>query len=204
MADELQALLNRINEEGLKQADTARQEVLDKARAEAERLLQTAHRDSERMVEQAKREAELLVAKGRQSLQQAARDVILSLREQLQARLQAVAKTCAGEAMTPEAMANMVVELARGYAARGGDVERLDVLLSETQRGDLERHLKARLQADLREHCQVSPVPGAEGGFKLIFNGDDVVYDFSTEALAEALAVFLSPRLADLLRSAAP
>ena len=33
-----------------------------------------------------------------------------------------------------------------------------------------------------------------------VFNGADVVYDFSDQALAEALATFLNPKLAAVVR----
>ena len=36
-------------------------------------------------------------------------------------------------------------------------------------------------------------------GFKLVFSGEDVVYDFSDEALTEAISAHLSPALGAIL-----
>ena len=55
------------------------------------------------------------------AVRQAARDVIISLKDDLQEKLRAVVREAAAQAMTPEAMARAGVEiLARGVAMKPG------------------------------------------------------------------------------------
>lgn len=200
MPDELQGLLDRITEEGLKKAELERDDVLRKAKTEAKRRVDEARAESEKLLAEAKRESALLAETTRLALKQAARDVLLSLGAQLQERMRAVLKAAVGEALTPEGMASIIVEMAKAYAKDHGAVESVALRLGRRDRAATEERLLALLKADLAAKPEVRPVPDGDAGFKLAFNGEDVVYDFSDQALAEALATFLSPKLAALVR----
>jgi V/A-type H+-transporting ATPase subunit E len=195
MADELQALLNRITEEGLKKAEAERLAMVEKASVEANRIIAAATTTAAKLVEEGRREAALLCEKGEQSLRQAARDVLLSLRSELQKRLAEVAKSTAGNALDAPAMAAILADLARHFAASGGREQRLEVLLNPAQVEALRRALGEALAADLRARVDLSPVPSVKAGFRLRLSGSDVVYDFSDEALAAAISGFLGPKL---------
>ena len=200
MPDELQALLERINEQGLKKAEATKTEVLDSARTEAKQIVSEAKAEADRLVAEAKREAKLLVEKGEQALRQAARDVLLSLGEQLEVRLRAVTAACVAEAMTPDAMAGILAELIRAYNAGNGAEDKVEVLLNEKDLAAMQAAIQGKLGDDLRANCDLAPVPDVNAGFKLSFQGSDMSYDFTSDSLAETLSVFLSPRLAELLR----
>lgn len=199
MADELQALLDRIQEDGLKKAEAERQALLDKASDEAKRIVSEAKAEAERRRHEAEESAALLQAKGEQSLRQAARDVLLSLRGELQRRVVAVARAGVVEALAGPPLAELLAALVRGFVEAGGHERRFEVLLNPEQQEALSATLEKALSADLRKHVELSPVAGLKGGFRLKFADDDVLYDFTDEALAEALATFLSPKLAALV-----
>lgn len=199
MADELQALLDRIHEDGLKKAEAERQALLDKASDEAKRLIAEAKAEAERLRHEAEQSAALLQAKGEQSLRQAARDVLLSLRGELSRRVVAVARAGTVDALAGPALADLIATLVQRFVETGGREQRLEVLLSPEQQAALAAGLEKALAADLRKHVELSPVAGLKGGFRLKIAGEDVVYDFTDEALAEALSTFLSPKLAALV-----
>jgi V/A-type H+-transporting ATPase subunit E len=203
MADEVQALLERINDEGLKKADQERERLLGEAREEAKRLVADAKSEADRLRTAAEQEAELTREKGRQSLQQASRDVLLSLRKQLEERLRGVCSACVSEALSAERLGEIIAGAVRAYMEQGGKVDQLKVLIPAEQASALEGSVMSALGADLKANTELVPVAGTAAGFRLNFNGEDMAYDFSDEALAEALCVFLSPRLAELVTSAA-
>ena len=200
MADELQSLLDRIHDEGVRKAAAERDEILAKANEEAKALVAAARQEAEEIVGTAKKEADLLVEKGRESLRHGARDVLLSLRAQLETRVRAVADACVKEAASPEKTADLIADLAKAYLANAEEVTSLNVLLPSESADAIRSTLQKRLDEDLRAHCNLEPVPGISGGFKLVFNDEDIVYDFSDEALADALATFLNPRLGEIVR----
>jgi len=195
MADELQGLLDRIRKEGLEQAAGEKEDILRQAKAEAKTVLDKAKTEAEQLVAAARQEAKLLREKGEQSLKQAARDVLLSLRDQLESRVVEVARSLAGEACSPDTVAEIVAALAAAYleAEKEG---RLEIQIPAAQADTLRDALAARLGKELAEHCDLAPVPSLDAGFRLVFSGQDIAYDFSDASLAETMASFLTPRLA--------
>lgn len=195
MADELQGLLDRIRKEGLEQAAGEKEDLLRQAKAEAKAVVDKARAEAEQLVAAARQEAKLLREKGEQSLKQAARDVLLSLRGQLEGRVVEVARSLAAEACTPAAVAEIVAGLAAAYleAEKEG---RLEIQIPASQADALRTALAARLGKDLAAHCDLAPVPGLGAGFRLVFSGQDIAYDFSDASLAETMASFLTPRFA--------
>jgi V/A-type H+-transporting ATPase subunit E len=202
MADELQALLERIHSEGVRKAEDEREKILAAARAEAEKLVTAARQQAAELVASARRDAEAAARNGQETLRQAARDTLLSLRQQLQARLRTVVRAGVGEALGPEALAGLLAPLVQGALAQEG-VNAVEVLLPPAAAEALRGTFLARLAQDLRERVSLAPVPGLQAGFRLRFDGGDVVYDFSDAALAEALCTFLNPKLAELVPTAA-
>ena len=76
MADELQALLDKINDEGIKKAEQQQQAILEQARQEAARIIARAKEQADTLTANAENNAALLTQKGEEALRQAARDKI--------------------------------------------------------------------------------------------------------------------------------
>ncbi len=199
MADELQALLDRITQEGVKKAEQEANAVREKAAEEARRVVAEARSEAAALLDKARQEAALLHQKGEQALRQAARDVMLGLRTELERRVTEVARKAVARALDPKAMAAILADVARGFVESGGREARLEVLLNPAQAETLQAALEAALAADLRDRVDLRPVPAIKGGFRIKVSGADVAYDFTDEALAEAMTAFLSPKLAAIV-----
>ncbi|MBN2450010.1 MAG: hypothetical protein JXR77_06455 [Lentisphaeria bacterium] len=199
MADELQALLDRIREEGLKKAQEKQREILDAAAARARETKAAAEAEAEGIVASARREADLLRSKGEEALRQASRDVLLSLRAELESRVREVARGLVVSTFDTAAVAAVLGDLVRRFVEEEGREDRVEVLLGEDRLESVRGALESAVAADLRERVEFVPVSGLKGGFRLGFSGSDITYDFSDEALADALAAFLNPRLARIV-----
>lgn len=199
MADDLQALLDRIQSEGVREAETERDRILEEARNEAERMRSEARSEADKIRSDAQSEAELLQQKGEESLRQAARDTLLSLRQQLEERMRRIAKAAAGKALGENEIASLVAELASQSAKAPDQEAKVQVFLPEDKTEAVQKGLMKQLREDLEREPELKPVPSLEGGFQVRFEGEDVVYDFSDEALAEVLTQYLNPRLAAIL-----
>lgn len=200
MADELQALLDRVNEEGLKKAESEKEKIIGNAKEEASEIVSKAKAEAEELKANAQKEADMLVEKGKQALGQAARDTLLSLRKQLQERINTVVKGEVDSALEAASIAEIVKDLAAAYVEKGGTVEQVKLLLPEAKLKEMEGVVRKKLTENLKAETEIAPVPKLTGGFKISFGGD-VMYDFSDEALTEAICTFLNPRLAELVKS---
>lgn len=199
MAEDLQALLARINEQGVSQAEAQKEKILSKARDEAETILSDAREESEKLKAGARREAELMEQKGRDSLKQAARDTLLSLGERLRERVERVARKCIARDGDPEAFAKAMADWVKEQLSSDAH-EAVEVDVSKKDAKAMEKHVLAALGEDLKEDVTIAPVPDVEGGFELRFDDSDVVYDFSQDALLEVVTRFVNPRLAEIMR----
>ena len=202
MADEMQALLNRLTEQELKKVDAQRQEILDHARKEADDLLAEARREAAAIREKASQEADLMTQKGQEALRQASRDVLIDLREKLKARVAGAVRDIVSESLQPQSLTEILTALVTRYLDQNGDVDDLKVLLPPAQLEALEAAVKVKLGEQLRSRCQFGPLAGTDEGFKLVFQGNDIMYDFSLEALTEAIAAHVSPKLSRIITDA--
>jgi V/A-type H+-transporting ATPase subunit E len=199
MADELQALLNKIDEEGLKKTEAKRASLLSEARKEADAIIEEGRQQAAKIVSEARREAQLLEQNSEQALRQAARNVLLSLRAELEKRVGQAAENLLHDSLSAKDLAGIIGNLCNSYLTGQGDQADLEVLLNAEQFAELDSLLKASLAADLQKHCNFAPGKNLSGGFKLVFKGQDVLYDFSDKALAEAITAHLSPKIAGIL-----
>ena len=177
----------------------AKEKILAQAKAEAETILKNVRSEADEIISSAKKEAQVFRTKGEEALRQASRDVLLSLRGAMDERIKAVALAVAGKELSGEALGKVLVHLIEAFLKQDGNEDKLEVLLDEKEQQTVENALASALDADLRARCQLSPIGGMGKGFKLVFSGDSVVYDFSDQALADTLASHLSGRLAAIV-----
>lgn len=202
MAEELQALLDRINEQGIEKAEEERRQRLEQAKKEAANIVSEAKKEADEIVATAREEAELLSEKGRDSLRQAARDTVLSLRERLEERAAKIAQEAVAEDLNPQAIADFIASMIDDSTAQKGDRMNIEAQVPDKVAKELRKHLLARLGEDLKEHVELTPVKDMEGGFRISIGEENVFYDFSDTALADVLCMFLNPRLAEVVRPA--
>ncbi len=199
MADELQALLDRIDRDGIKKAETEQIRIIGEARDEAADIVAKAHEEADAIVAAAKAASATLQEKGEQALRQSARQVMLEVRAELERRVSQAATALMRETLRGDGLAQVVATLCQSYLEKNGSTDELKVLLPAADLVVVEGAVKARLAASLQERVTLAPSPELSAGFRLAFRGSDVVYDFSDEALAESLAAHVSPAVAAAL-----
>ena len=148
MAEELQSLLDKINEEGVRKAEAQRSEIIAAAEAEAKAIRAKAAEEAGAIVKEAKEEAAGLQARAESAVRQAARDILLELQSELQRRITRAVSGASEQALTPELMAGLIRDLAVKFAA-APDAQ-LTVLAAAKDVPALETALRASLAASFR------------------------------------------------------
>lgn len=199
MADELQALLDRIDRDGIQRGEEEREKIISAAKDEAASIVSAAQEQAAKLVADAQAETAMMRQKSEEAMRQSGRQILLELRHELESRVhEAVAGLLKSELQTCT-VADIITSLCSNYLEKHGNEENLTALVSEGQLESLTAAVKSKLAANLRERVSLAPSRTLANGFKLIFSGSDVLYDFSDEALTEALAAHLSPALAAIL-----
>lgn len=204
MAEHLQGLLNKIQEEGLKKAEAEKESILSAARAQAKEIVAKANAEADEIRHRAEGDAAGLQGRAESAVRQAARDVILALEAELKQRMGAILEHGAAEAMSPETMTQMLLAITQAYKANPANfgADDLKVLLNPAQLDKLDKQLKGALESSFRMKAEVFADRGIKGGFKVGFAGGDVYFDCTDQAVAALLSDYLSPKLAALLNTA--
>lgn len=199
MDTQLQEIIDTIKSEGVKSAEARQQEIIENANSKAQSIIEEAKKEAESIVSKAKQEAQKHEASGKAALEQAGRDLVLSVRSQIEKLFDRVINEATGEALTGEKLAEAIV------AALGNWDEKkladLEVLLPQKEQEKIESGLKSRLSEAIKKGVEIKPVSSVQAGFRISTKDGSAYYDFSDQGIAEMLSAFVSPRLSELLKA---
>lgn len=198
MAEDLQGLLNKIQTEGLQKAEAEKNRIIQDAQAQAEKLVADAQAQADTIRKKAEEDAKASEEKARVTIQQAARDILIALKADLLKRLREVVKECSCEAMKPEVMADLVIQMAKAFASKGD--EGVEILLASKNFDKVSEQLKGSLLKNLKSSPVISVGQNFSGGLQIGFKGQDVFLDFSDEALADVICDFVGPKIAAAIK----
>ena len=200
MDTQLQDIITKIHDEGVKEAEQRAKRIVESAEHQAKERVDRAKAEADQIRTDAEQEAARSKAAGEAALKQASRDLLLSVQKDLTALFEQIQKDAVGESMTADRMGDIITKLVDAWMKE--DTEQLNVLVSEKDRDALESALKKRLADRLKKGYEVRPVRGINAGFR-VGGGDSAAYfDFTDETIAGLLAAYLNPRLAELMQNA--
>lgn len=196
MSEEIQSLLDKIEREGIAKAESEKEKILSAARSKADEIIESAKREAEEIKKAAEKEAELSSRRADEAIRQSSRDVIISLQHELLQRLARIVKRNVSDAMTPEFMMEIILQI----ASKGNEASDLKIILPKAKLDELQEKLSNSLAADLHAKPAIFADAGMDSGFKLGFKGEDLMLDFSDEAFIELICNYAGPRIAAILK----
>ena len=199
MSEELQSLLDRINADGIQKAEAERARIIAEATAEAAALKDAAKSECDALKIQAEKDAEALKNRAISAASQAARDIMLQLRSELNSRLEAAIGDAVSAALTPEFMTQLIRELAAAFAA-SPDSD-LSVRAAVRDLPALDAALKNALAESFKKAPRLFASREISSGMQIEFNDNNVCFDFSGEAVSELLTAYAGSRLAEIFKA---
>ena len=200
MAEKLKELLEKINREGVEQAQEKAGAIESGAKADAEKVLKDARNDAQKIIEDAESRARKTKETTEAVLKQAARDLVLSLKDEIK---RIFGKIAAGEtvkAMSVENMAVVLRSLIQRFIEKGGKNSDIRVLLKKEDLEKLKNTLVLKLEQKLKSGMEFKPSPSVNAGFSISFDKGKSFFDFTDEGLTAALCVYLNPELSRLFK----
>ncbi len=197
MAEELKELIEKIQSEGIKAAEDRSREIEAHARSRAEEIVAKAKRDAESAMSDAREEIARLEQGSKNSIKQAARDTLLSLRREMQSLLERIVAMHVHKAMSPEDLAKILVTIIHGCSSK--DKENVIVSVRKEDLARVEKALFAELGHEIKKGVVLKASAEMHGGFTLSYDNGRSYFDFSDKALAEYVAAQLKPALANIM-----
>ena len=155
MAEEIRDLIEKINQEGIKAAEEKAQNIEAAAKQRADDILARARLEAEEMIAAAKDRIRREDEKGKTLLAQAGRDLLLSLRKEINAMLGRIVVSDIRQALTPEALFKLLSEVVRNYSA--GESSDITVLLNKEDLEILEKNFLHKLKEETKKKIILRP-----------------------------------------------
>ena len=202
MAEELQHLIERIRKEGVESGEKAADSLVAEAKKKAAAIVADAQKQAKDLVAKAETDSAAFAERGQATLRQAARDLLISVGGAIGKVVGGIVEAKVGAALTPDLMAQMLLKLAEAYAKDGG-AGGMVAMLGEADAAAVKAAFAKEYQNKLAAGIQIESDREIFQGFRAGAKDGQVFHDFTKEAIAESLANFLRPELAQIVKKAA-
>jgi V/A-type H+-transporting ATPase subunit E len=195
MAEELQHLINKIRAEAIDKADAEASRILSEAKTKAAQTVKDAEAQAKALLEKAEKDSQAYTERSKKTLEQAARDVVLEVRQGVEKIIFGILAQNVDSALTPELVKQLLLSLANSYKGKA-----VSVSLSESDEKKLASFVTGEFKKALGAGTTVQSDSGIFAGFRLSFENNVVSQEWTNEAIADALAAILRPALAKIVQ----
>lgn len=201
MSESLEHLIERLQQEAVQEAESKAHAIVSNAQEKARAILEQAEQEKAAIIQSGREEAAAYSQRAEAQLHQAARDVLISVKRGIENVLELLVAEAVDEAMTIDVLQEMLGGMAQSCAEKAGD-HRLEFLLSPRDKEKLVAFFASRYREKMASGVKIRVDREIERGFKVAFKEGEVYLDFTNEAVAEALSLYLRPRLAEIVKTA--
>lgn len=199
MAEDIKALIDKINQEGIAAAAEKAKEIEEKAGQEAAKILDKAKRQAESLLNDAKEQVSKMREKESAALAQAGRDLLLTLKQEVNAMLQKIIVRELRDTLSPENLFKILNSAIKGSSVK--ETTDIEISLNKEDLKALENGFLSKLKAEVKKEIILMPSQSIGSGFVISFDSGKSQFDFSEKALAEYIGTYLKPKLKEILES---
>ena len=198
MAEDLQNLIERIQKDAVEKADAQSAEIIAKAKAEAASIIKNAETEAKAKLEKADKDAEVYTERSNKALEQAARDVLISVGRRLESMVNGILSLQIEKNLNDSTIKEMLLLLAKNYAS-----SEMGVVFSAADKAKLESFVIGEFAKVLGAGVQVESDSGIKFGFRLKMDAGKVSHEFTSQSIAAALSALVRPQVAKIVSDVA-
>lgn len=200
MVEDLKSLIEKINQEGIKAARDKAGEIEAEAKKRNVEIIERAEKEAKKIIANARAEVAKMEKSGEESLKQAGRNLIISLKKEIASVLDGLIKSHLRDELSPGEMAKIISLLIKNYEDKEkGDII---VLLNKEDLKEIEKTYLAKLKDEVKKGVTLRRSDEIQAGFAISYDSGKSHYDFTDKALAEYISLYLKPKLSELLKGA--
>ena len=201
MAQQVQDLINKIKTEGIQAAEQKAAEIEAAARHKSDAIINDAKKRAEEMISEAKADIKKSQHSSEIALQQSSRNMLLSLRKEIQSLLKNNILNSTSEALNTEQLAKIIQTTVNNYTNKATAVENVKLLLNADDLKKLKDGFLSDLQKRLKGSVEFKSSQDIGKGFVVSFDNGKSSFDFTDRSLAEYLSTFLNEELAKIVKN---
>ena len=197
MAEDLQALMQRIQKDAVDKAELEATSIISKAKEKAAEIVKAAEEEAKAKLEQADKDAEAFTERSERTLEQSARDLLLSVGKNLEKMILDLLSLQVEKSLDETTVKSMLLAIAKSYSS---DIE---IDFSEADAKALSSFVMGEFAKQLKAGVKVESDKGVKFGFRVKLDQGKVSHEFTEAAMAESLSALLRPQLAKIVNKAA-
>ena len=201
MEMQLQELIEKIKQDGVKTAEAEAEAILKSANEKAEKIIADAKAEAEKLVLNAKQQNERTVKSGEDAIRQAGRNLLISFRESVTKELEAILNNGVLEAYSPKNLTDLIIKVVEAWS-KNTEASDISIILNSNDLKEVENTLLSALKEKMLQGVTLKANDNFDGGFRIAVNQGQAYYDFSAEAVTDMLSAYLSPKVSALLKEA--
>ena len=196
MEQQIQELVNSIKRDGIIEANAKKDEIIENAKFQAKEIISQSEKEAASIIEKAQREANVLKQSASETIRQASRDVILSLKKNINAQMDRLLHQNIKETLSPENTIALIVHIVKAGIVdpKNGVVE-----VDKKNIKGLEEKLRGELEKELKNGLVINIVPSVDVGFRISDKNGSSYYEFSDEEIGNLLSPYLNEAIVDIL-----
>jgi len=191
----LDGLIAKVKSEAIDTAEKEAKQIIDDAKHKAKQLLQNAENDKAQLLTDAKTQANALVDKGKIALNQAARDVQISVKNDIQQLFKSVLETEVASAFTPELYSTVITKV---IDSLGSNVA---ITLPNNLDGQIVKDIQKKVTTS-KDTVALIKSEQLLSGLSVTKTDEGWSYDITAEEVSDLLNQHLSPKWVELLNNA--
>lgn len=196
--EEIKELITKIQQEGIKIAQDKAQRIEEETKKAAADILHKAKTEADKIIKEAKEASCAMQAATENTLKQAGRDLVLSLKKEINAVLEKIIARQIRQALTPAELEKIIAALVKGTQQK--EASHIEVILNKEDLKKLEDGFLEKLKSELKKGVTLKASEDILAGFMISFDQGKSYFDFSDKSLADYIATYLKPQLAGILK----
>ncbi|MFA5518158.1 MAG: V-type ATP synthase subunit E [Spirochaetota bacterium] len=197
MEIQVEQLISKIKNEGIKAAEDNAEKIIQDAEQKAESIIKDAEKKAVEITAAAQADALRFENSAKASVKQAGRDVILTVRKNLSDIFDRLLKTETDKALTANVMEEIIVNTINKWDKT--ETGNFIIEIPEKDSDTLQKILTSRLSEEIKNGLEIKTAKNMEKGFFISSKDGSAYFNFSDEGIAEALSEYLNPKLATLI-----
>jgi V/A-type H+-transporting ATPase subunit E len=198
MSVQLKELLEKIKQEGVKEAEQQADQIKKQAEKDASQIIAGANKEAASQLEKAKAEASQFEAASREAIKQAGRDLVLSVKSEIKRLVETILLSETREALDSKLLKDALLSLLQAWGKDRG--EQVQIHLPEKAADNISKYILSKLKAEVKKGVEIIPSAQVGAGFRIAEKDGSAYYDFTDRGLTEFLMEYLNPKLTELLK----
>lgn len=200
MSVQLKELLEKIKNEGVKEAEDRASEIIKQAEDDAKKLISDAKVKAETIVKNAGDEAAQLKSSSEEAIKQAARDMVLSLKSEITGLFNKILSFELKNALDIQVVKDSILSISKVLGEN--QLKGVEISIPEKNFDDIKKYVLGKLSSEAKKGFELKPSSQIDVGFRIAEKDGSAFYDLTEKGITDFLVGYLNPKIAEILKEA--